>query len=160
TFPRPPAFLHPPFDVDTRIVTARVGDWVIASIYVPNGNRDYPGKVRFLQSLEAFVSEQQAAGRRLLLCGDLNVAREARDVHPKLRKPTEIGQTPEEQALLGRILDHGLVDLSRRFEPDNDRLFTWWAPWRQLRERNIGWRLDYVLASPPLAEASRGCSVD
>jgi exodeoxyribonuclease III len=159
TFPRRPVFTHPPFDVDTRMVSARIGDWLIASIYAPNGNRDYPGKVRFLEALDAFVAEQHAAGRRLLLCGDLNVAREPRDVHPKLRKPTEIGQTPEEQALLARILDHGLVDLSRRFEPDNDRLFTWWAPWRQLRERNIGWRLDYVLASPTLAEASRSCAV-
>ena len=49
--------------------------------------------------------------------------------------------------------------MSRRFEPDNDRLFTWWAPWRQLRERNIGWRLDYILASPPLAEAALAHSV-
>src|SRR5262249_12014283 len=158
-FPQAPAFVHPPFDFDTRIVTSRVGDWVIGSVYVPNGNRDYPGKVRFLESLEAFVAEQQAASRLLLLCGDLNVALEPRDVHPKLRKPTQIGQTPAEQALLARVIGRGLVDLSRRFEPDNDRLFTWWAPWRQLRERNIGWRLDYVLASPGLAAAARSCTV-
>ena len=159
TFPQPPAFVHPPFDFDTRIVTARVGDWVIASIYVPNGNRDYPGKVRFLEALEAFVAEQHAASRRLLLCGDLNVALEPRDVHPKLRKPAQIGQTPAEQALLGRIIGRGLVDLSRRFEPDNDRLFTWWAPWRQLRERNIGWRLDYILASKTIAARASSCVV-
>ena len=159
TFPRVPAFVHPPFDVETRIVTAQIGDWVIASVYVPNGNRDYPTKVRFLEALDAFVAEVHAAGRRLLVCGDLNVAREPRDVHPKLRKPTETGQTPEEQAMLARILDRGLVDLSRRFDPDNDRLFTWWAPWRQMREKNIGWRLDYILASPPLADAARSATV-
>lgn len=160
TFPSPPAFVHPPFDVETRIVTAEVGDWVMASVYVPNGNRDYPTKVRFLDALDAFVADLHAAGRTLLVCGDLNVAREPRDVHPKLRKPTETGQTPEEQAMLARILARGLVDLSRRFDPDNDRLFTWWAPWRQMREKNIGWRLDYILASPPLAETARRTSVD
>ena len=159
TFAWPPAYVHPPFDVETRIVTAQIGDWVIASVYVPNGNRNYPTKVHFLDALDAFVAEVLAAGRPLLVCGDLNVAREPRDVHPKLRKPTETGQTPEEQAMLARILDRGLVDLSRCFEPDNDRLFTWWAPWRQMREKNVGWRLDYILASPALAEAARRTTV-
>jgi exodeoxyribonuclease-3 len=159
TIPRPPALLHPPFDVETRIVTAQLGDWVIASVYVPNGNRDYPAKVRFLESLDAFVAGVHASGRQLLLCGDLNVALEPRDVHPKLRKPTETGQTPEEQAMLARIIGRGLVDLTRRFAPDDDRLFTWWAPWRDMKKRNIGWRLDYILASAPLAEHARGLSV-
>ena len=159
TFPQRPAFVHPPFDMETRIVTAPLGDWVIASVYVPNGNRSYPAKVRFLEALDALVAETLAGGRQLLVCGDLNVALEPRDVHPKLRKPTETGQTPEEQAMLGRILGHGLVDLSRRFEPDNDRLFTWWAPWRLSREKNVGWRLDYILASPALAAAARSCAV-
>jgi exodeoxyribonuclease-3 len=157
TFPARPPFLHPEFDHEHRIVTLEIGDLVLASIYVPNGNRDYPAKVRFLEALDAWVAAGHAAGRRLLLCGDLNVARTPMDVHPKLRKPDQIGQTPEEQALLERILSRGLVDLLRRFDPGNDRLFTWWAPWRNLRERNIGWRLDYVLASQPLAERARAC---
>jgi len=158
-FRHPPRFVHPPFDVETRIVTAEVGSWTLASVYVPNGNRDFPTKVRFLEALDLFVADTLAAGRELLVCGDLNVALEPRDVHPKLRKPAETGQTPEEQAMLARIIGRGLVDLSRRFDPDNDRLFTWWAPWRQSRERNIGWRLDYILASPALAEAARACTV-
>jgi exodeoxyribonuclease-3 len=158
-FGHPPRFVHPPFDVETRIVTAEIGPWVIASVYVPNGNRDYAAKVRFLEALDRFVAGALASGRELLVCGDLNVALEPRDVHPKLRKSTQTGQTPEEQALLARILAHGLADLLRRFDPDNERLFTWWAPWRQNRERNIGWRLDYVLASPRLAAAARGCTV-
>jgi exodeoxyribonuclease III len=159
TFPQPPAFVHPPFDVETRVVTAEVGDWVIASVYVPNGNRDYPAKVRFLEALDAFVAEVLASGRGLIVCGDLNVALEPRDVHPRLRRPTETGQTPEEQAMLARIIGRGLVDLSRRFAPEDDRLYTWWAPWRQHREKNIGWRLDYILASPALAEAARSATV-
>ncbi|HKA91138.1 MAG TPA: exodeoxyribonuclease III [Haliangiales bacterium] len=156
-FPDAPAFGHPEFDVENRAVVADAGELSIASIYVPNGNKDYLGKVRFLEAMAAWVAERHAAGRRLIVCGDLNVARTERDVHPKLRKPTEIGQTPAEQALLEQILARGLVDLLRGFDPDNDRLFTWWAPWRNLRERNIGWRLDYVLASEPLAAGAVGC---
>ena len=59
--------------------------------------------------------------------------------------------------MLEKIISHGLDDLLRKFHPDDDRLFTWWAPWRQMRERNIGWRLDYVLASKPLAEKAVSC---
>ena len=81
----------------------------------------------------------------------MNVARTERDVHPKERKPRAIGQLPEERALIERILSRGLVDVGRALDPDNDGLFTWWAPWRNMRQRNIGWRLDYVFASEPLA---------
>jgi exodeoxyribonuclease-3 len=156
-FPEKPAFTHPEFDHETRIVTARGRDMLFASVYVPNGNKDYPAKVRFLEAMDRYVAAEQAAGTKLILCGDLNVAREPRDVHPKLRSPNVIGQTPAEQAMLEKIIEHGLVDLLRGFHADDDRLFTWWAPWRQMRERNIGWRLDYVLASKALAERAKSC---
>src|SRR5256885_6115758 len=55
------------------------------------------------------------------------------------------------RSLLENLLNAPLVDMGRQFDPDNPNLFTWWAPWRNLRARNIGWRLDYVLASPTLA---------
>jgi exodeoxyribonuclease-3 len=156
-FAEKPQFAHPEFDHETRIVTARSGDLLFCSTYVPNGGKDYPAKVRFLQALEGFAAGEQQKGTRLVLCGDLNVAREPRDVHPKLRNAEQVGQTPAEQALLEKVIAHGLVDLSRKYHPDDDRLFTWWAPWRQLRERNIGWRLDYVLASESLAQKSLSC---
>lgn len=155
-FPRRPVFSHPDFDTETRIVTAEVEGKVFASIYVPNGNKDYPAKVRFLEAMEQWIIGLHAEGKQLILCGDLNVAREERDVHPKLRKPEQIGQTPEERALFARILGRGLVDLGRKFEPDNDQLFSWWAPWRNSRERNLGWRLDYVLVSQALESAATG----
>ena len=60
---------------------------------------------------------------------------------------------------MNRILGHGLVDVHRRFEPDNADLFTWWAPWRNMKQRNIGWRLDYVFASEALAERATSCVV-
>lgn len=151
-FPERPGFFHPRFDLESRIVAAQVGTLVIASVYVPNGGKSFPAKVEFLDALDVYADECRGRGLDLLLCGDMNVARTERDVHPKLRKPTLIGQTPEEQAMFERVISRGLVDVARKFDPDNDQLFTWWAPWRNLRERNIGWRLDYVLASEALAE--------
>jgi exodeoxyribonuclease-3 len=160
SFPARPEFSHPDFDHETRIVIAELPAWTVASIYVPNGGKDFEAKLRFLDGMERFVREARAGGRQLLLCGDLNVAREDRDVHPSLRKPNQIGRTPEEQAQFARILDAGgLTDLSRKFAPDDDRLFSWWAPWRNLREKNVGWRIDYVLASASLSSAALSCSV-
>ena len=115
--------------------------------------------MRFLEALERYVGVLHAEGRRAVLCGDLNIARAEMDVHPKERKPRAIGQLPEERALLERIIGHGLVDTGRALEPENDQLFTWWAPWRQMRERNIGWRLDYVLASIPIFDRVKSCVV-
>jgi exodeoxyribonuclease-3 len=158
TFQGRPRFTHPEFDHETRIVTARLGDIVFASVYVPNGGKDLPAKIRFLEGIEKFAAGIQTEGLKLVLCGDLNVAREERDVHPKLRKQDQIGTTPLERQLFERILSHGLVDLGRKFAPDDDRLFTWWAPWRNQRERNIGWRIDYVLASATLAEKATSCT--
>jgi hypothetical protein len=57
------------------------------------------------------------------------------------------------------MIGHGLVDVGRALDPSNDGLFTWWAPWRNMRQRNIGWRLDYVLASAPLAARAVSCPV-
>jgi exodeoxyribonuclease-3 len=157
TFPHRPAFAHPDFDHETRIVTARLGRLLVASIYVPNGGKDFPAKMKFLEGVERFAARASAEGSWLVVCGDLNVAREERDVHPSLRKLDQIGTTPKERALFEKIVGHGLVDLQRKFAPDDDRLFTWWAPWRNLKQKNVGWRIDYVLA--PESLSSIGCSV-
>jgi exodeoxyribonuclease-3 len=158
--PERPAFEHPSFDFEHRIVTVTVGDLTVASIYVPNGGKDFKAKMQFLEALDAYVATMYAADRLVVLCGDLNIARTDRDVHPRERKPRAIGQLPEERLLLERIIARGLVDVGRALDPDNDGLFTWWAPWRNMRQRNIGWRLDYVLASRQLAETARSCVVE
>jgi exodeoxyribonuclease-3 len=159
SFPARPHFYHPEFDYEHRIVTARLPEFTVASIYVPNGGKDFPAKMRFLESLASLAAEYEASGRPLVLCGDLNVARTDMDVHPKERKPNVIGQRPDERALLERIIGHGLVDVHRKMEPQNADLFTWWAPWRNLRQRNIGWRLDLVLASTTIADRTVSCVV-
>lgn len=150
--PTPPAFLHPPFDFECRALAAQVGPLTVASIYVPNGGKDFPAKLRFLEAMEGWAAGYAAAGTPLVICGDLNVTRSDLDVHPKERKPQAIGQRPEERALLERVIGRGLIDVGRVLDPDNDLMFTWWAPWRNLRQRNIGWRIDYLLASRTVAD--------
>jgi len=159
TWPDRPAFHHPEFDHEHRVVAAKLPPATVASVYVPNGGKDFDAKMRFLEAMDGYAAGFQTAGSPLVLCGDMNVARTDMDVHPKERKPRAIGQLPEERALLERILSRGLVDVHRALDPDNADLFTWWAPWRNLRQRNIGWRLDYVLASESLAARVQSCIV-
>jgi exodeoxyribonuclease-3 len=158
--PERPLFSHPTFDFEHRIVQVDLASGLtVSSIYVPNGGKDFPAKVRFLEELDRYADAIQAAGRTAVLCGDLNIARADIDVHPKERKPRAIGQLPEERLLLERIIGRGLVDVGRTLEPDNDGLFTWWAPWRNMRQRNIGWRIDYILASQSLGSRAVACPV-
>src|SRR4029078_5372963 len=135
----------------TRIVEAKVGSITFVSVYVPNGGKDFIAKMKFLESLRDYVRIKHNAGEQIVICGDVNIALTDRDVHPKERKPRAIGQLPEERDLIERILTRGLGALGRAKDPDNDGLFTWWAPWRSMRERNIGWRLDYAMIEETLA---------
>jgi exodeoxyribonuclease III len=147
-----PTFSHPAFDHEQRIVVSHIGVGLdVVSVYVPNGGKDFPTKMLFLDELARYAVAARATGTPLVICGDLNVTRTDNDVHPKERKANAIGQRPEERVALSRILDAGLVDVVRQMDPANDQLFTWWAPWRNMRQRNIGWRIDYVLASEALA---------
>jgi exodeoxyribonuclease-3 len=157
--PARPAFSHPSFDFENRIASVQVGDVTVSSVYVPNGGKDFPAKMQFLEAMDAYAASSQASGQAIAILGDLNVARTERDVHVKERKPRAIGQLPEERAIMERVLTRGLVDLGRTFDPDNDGLFTWWPPWRNMRERNIGWRLDYVFATESLAARAIACVV-
>jgi exodeoxyribonuclease-3 len=146
-FPQRPTFSHPAFDVESRVVEGKAEGLAVASIYVPNGGKDYAAKLKFLSAMREYVERALAEGSRLILCGDMNVTRADIDVHPKERKVGAIGQRPDERELFERILACGLEDVGRKLDPDNDALFTWWPPWRSLRQKNQGWRIDYVLAS-------------
>jgi exodeoxyribonuclease-3 len=155
----PPVFSHPAFDHENRIVVAALGNLTVGCVYVPNGGKDYAAKLAFLKAMQSYTARLHDAGGQLILCGDFNVTRTDRDVHPKERRPNVIGQRPDERQLLEGLITHGLIDVGRALDPDNDNLFTWWAPWRNLRQRNIGWRLDYVLASEPIAARAVACAV-
>jgi exodeoxyribonuclease-3 len=157
-FPEQPGFSHPSFDFETRIVQATIGRLVVASVYVPNGGKNFDAKISFMKAMRQYAVDTQAAGLDLILCGDMNVAHTEQDVHPQERRLV-IGQRPDERQLFGDILNQGLVDVGRALNPDDSGMFTWFAPWRNMRKRNIGWRLDYILASKALAHCATACRV-
>ena len=115
-------FEHPQFDIESRIVTAQVGNTVFASVYVPNGGKSYPAKLDFLKALVSWAREVHGTGRELVLCGDINIARTERDVHPRERKPGVIGQRPEERELFEALLGDHLVAAVAQHAPAQYRL--------------------------------------
>jgi exodeoxyribonuclease III len=158
-----PTYTHPAFDFEQRVISAEIdfghGPTTVSSFYVPNGGKDYDAKIRFLTDMDAWAAEHHAAGQALLFCGDLNVARTDMDIHPRERKAGQVGAREDERALIERLLSRGLVDVGRTLHPADEALFTWWAPWRNLKQRNIGWRIDYVVASAALAAHAEACVV-
>ena len=81
-----PVFAHPAFDMESRIVTVTLGNLLLASVYVPNGGKDYPAKLDFFTKLAAWAAALVHTGRDLVLCGDLNIAHADIDVHPRERE--------------------------------------------------------------------------
>ena len=158
-FTTDPAFTHPDFDMESRFVQVSLGNVIVASVYVPNGGKDYPAKLDFMTKLAQWSNDQHRQGRELIICGDLNVARLDIDVHPRERKADVIGQRPEERQLFATMMGDHLVDVCRELDPTNEGLFTWWPPWRNMRQRNIGWRIDYILASKSIASRVQSCAV-
>ena len=155
TFDRPTE-AHPPFDFETRVVeahaTARATgkEWVFVSMYVPNGGKDYAAKLAFLEQLASYPATLE--GKTVVIAGDMNVARTEIDVHRSQRKPDAIGQRAEERALFEKLFTGGgLVDVGRGLAPLDKQLFTWWPYWKDSRQRNVGWRIDYVLCHADLA---------
>jgi exodeoxyribonuclease-3 len=158
-FDAAPQFSHPAFDMESRIVQAQWGNVVFASVYVPNGGKDYAAKLAFLSQLALWTKARHDEGREVVVCGDINIARDDIDVHPRERKAGVIGQRPEERELFAKLLGEHLVDVGRALAPDSTDLYTWWPPWRNMRQRNIGWRIDYILAAPTIASRVETCVV-
>src|SRR5258708_10485247 len=100
-----PEFSHPEFDMETRIVQVAIGNLVLASVYVPNGGKDYTAKLAFLTPLPAWSKQLHDDGRGLILCGDINVARAEIDVHPNERKRHISRQPPDAAQLLQAPLE-------------------------------------------------------
>ncbi|MDA1194886.1 MAG: exodeoxyribonuclease III [Planctomycetota bacterium] len=140
------------FDVEGRLQLARFGRLVIANAYFPNGNgkdRDnsrIPYKLDFYRALYERVDRLRRGGLRVLVLGDFNTAHRAIDLaRPKDNVKTS-GFRPEECAEFERWIAGGWIDTFRHYEPGPDH-YSWWSQRFGVRARNVGWRIDYVLAS-------------
>lgn len=143
-------------DFGSRLLTARFGDLVFSTVYCPNGksteHEDYPKKLAWFDSLAAHWEAAHAGEERAVLCGDFNVCPTDLDSHHDPAKTAQrIFHTADERARFQRLLDLGLIDLYRDLHPDT-RMYSWWDYRMGAFHRNLGLRIDFVLATPTLCE--------
>lgn len=155
----------PEYDAEGRVQMARFGKLLVVNVYVPNGNgklRDnsrVPFKLAFKRRLFELLEDEKRSGARILVMGDINTAHEDIDLaRPKQNQKTS-GFLPEERAALGGLLAAGWVDTFRHFEKGPGH-YSWWSQRAGVREKNIGWRIDLVLASPGAMPFIRGAVIE
>ncbi|AKU91498.1 exodeoxyribonuclease III [Vulgatibacter incomptus] len=142
------------FDAEGRLQIARFGKLQVVNCYFPNGNgkeRDnsrVPFKLDFYRALFDRLEKGLRDGEPILVMGDFNTAHRPVDLaRPKQNEDTS-GFLPEERDELDRWLRNGFVDTFRHFHPEAKDRYSWWSQRFNVRAKNIGWRIDYVLASP------------
>lgn len=150
---------------EARLIQATVAGIPIVNVYVPQGQSvdspQFAYKLQWLGRLRDYLDRHFSPREPLLLCGDLNVAPEDLDVHDPRRLRDHVDFHPEARAALERVRAWGLVDVFRKHHPGEQGQYTFWDyRVREALARNVGWRVDHIWATPPLAEKSARSWID
>jgi exodeoxyribonuclease-3 len=152
------------FDAEGRLVELRFGKLSALSVYVPSGSSSperQEAKYRFLDVFLPWLDRLRSEGREVLLSGDINIAHREIDLANWKSNQKNSGFLPEERAWLTRLFeDVGMVDVYRRLHPDTTgECYTWWSHRGQAYAKNVGWRLDYQIATPEVASGARAAEI-
>jgi exodeoxyribonuclease III len=145
-------FGHAVSDDEGRVVTVEYPTLYVMSVYVPNSQRGLPRLPFRLEWDAAFRAhvKKLSARKPVVFCGDLNVAHQEIDIAHARENRMNAGFTDEERRSFTRLLGSGFVDTFRALHPGEERRYSWWSFATKARERNIGWRIDYVCVSEGL----------
>ncbi len=151
-------------DEEARFISARIGDIPVINVYVPQGfapnTEKFHYKLRWLKDLLSYMKETYDPDLPLLLAGDFNVALEPIDVFDPEGLRGEVGFHPDEQSILREYLAWGLVDIFRKHQPVGGHYTFWDYRIPNALKRKMGWRIDYIWATGPMAEKSTGTWID
>jgi exodeoxyribonuclease-3 len=150
------------FDGEGRYVEARFGKLWVVSIYLPSGSAGphrQASKFRFLKRFLVHLKKIRQSGFEIILCGDWNIAHQQIDLKNWRSNQKNSGFLPEERAWLTHVFDEvGFVDVFRRLNGKAEQ-YTWWSNRGQAYAKNVGWRLDYQIATPGIAAKARRESI-
>ena len=153
---------HPDFDAEGRYLRADFGPLTVISVYVPSGSSSperQTAKFAFLDAFFPVLDALRQEGREVVLCGDWNIAHREIDLKNWKSNQKNSGFLPEERAWLSALFDQGgWVDAFRCVDPRPER-YTWWSNRGQAWAKNVGWRIDYQIATPGLAAAARHAEI-
>lgn len=152
------------FDDEGRYLEVVIGTLSVISLYLPSGSSGdvrQAVKFRFMEHFFTHLRALTERKRAVILCGDWNIAHQQIDLKNWRSNQKNSGFLPEERAWLSRVLDElGWVDVYRRLHPDaTDEAYTWWSNRGQAWANNVGWRLDYQLATPDIAATAVSASI-
>lgn len=146
------------YDREGRVIRADFDKLSVVSVYVPSGSSGEERlafKMRFLKAFRRYTAALLAEGREVIICGDINIAHKKIDLTNWQSNQKTSGFLPVERSWLDKFLDLGLVDSYRTFIGPETPSYSWWSLRTGARARNVGWRLDYQLTSPNLANSVR-----
>ena len=145
-------------DAEGRVLATELEDLVVVNAYVPSGSSGeerLEAKFAWLDHFLGYTEALLESGKPTVLCGDFNIAHTEIDIHAPKRNEKNSGFLPEERAWFTGLLEQGWTDVLRSLHPDVPGLYSWWSNRGRAREKDLGWRLDYLLASPGLAPRAR-----
>jgi len=137
-----------------RIITLEYEAFYLVNVYTPNAKRDLSrldDRLQWEDKLYLYLKELDAE-KPVIYCGDLNVAHHEIDIRNYKTNYGNSGFTVEERSKMTRLLDEGFIDTLRYFHPETEGIYSWWSYMAKVRERNIGWRIDYFIVSERLKE--------
>lgn len=145
-----------------RIITLEFQHFYLVNVYTPNAKRDLSRLAYRLEWEERFrrYLQQLDAVKPVIICGDLNVAHQEIDLKNAKSNHGNSGFTLEERGKMTDLLAAGFIDSFRFFYPDRTDVYSWWSYMAKVRERNIGWRIDYFLVSARLSEKLVDAEID
>ncbi len=150
------------FDGEGRYLEAHFTELTVISVYLPSGSSGphrQASKFRFLDEFLPHLAKLRSAGREIILCGDWNIAHREIDLKNWRSNQKNSGFLPEERAWLTRVFDElGFVDVFRRVDPRPDR-YTWWSNRGRAWEKNVGWRIDYQVATAAIAGKAKTAAI-
>jgi exodeoxyribonuclease-3 len=150
-------------DEEGRVLRGDFGCETIVSAYVPSGSSSEERQKRkfgFLNDFPAYTRALLELGRPVALCGDVNIAHTELDIHAPKRNEKNSGFLPEERSWFSELLAQGWIDVLRAQHPDEPGLYSWWSNRGKAREKDLGWRIDYVLMNPAFAERVTGAWIE
>jgi exodeoxyribonuclease-3 len=146
------------FDDEGRYLEARFGKLSVVSVYLPSGSAGphrQASKYRFLDAFLPHLRKLKRSGREVIVCGDWNIAHQEIDLRNWRSNRKNSGFLPEERAWLTQVFDRvGFVDVFRTLNAKPDQ-YTWWSNRGQAWAKNVGWRIDYQIATPDIAATAR-----
>ncbi len=145
------------YDFEGRVIRADYGDVSVMSVYMPSGTTGdvrQGFKYKWLDDFQKYIDDLKQRRPNLIIAGDYNICHKAIDIHNPVSNANSSGFLPQERAWMGKFIDSGFIDSFRHFnkEPHN---YTWWSFRAGSRDRNLGWRIDYIMASQSLESRLR-----